>query len=349
MGVIRAQQRFADSAFWVLTHWNLGASVETRDTQDYCRSIPLLGWSGVASAVERSERTTTMASVLSWTANSVLFAVGCLLAADTADQVIAAALLPSAPTETAPRAAPPPPRSRSWAEREIILTRNLFHSSTDATPVAIKDEDLEKSKLPVTLLGTFAANDPALSRATLMDKEKNETLVVGVGDQIKNTAEVQRIERRRIVLLENGAPRELTFGEDALGAPAIQRANKPRLAARRAVNAARAETPAAVPISRDTINQSMQNPSQLLSQARVLPKFENGQMVGLQVNGIQPGSLFETLGVQEGDVITEFNGISISSPDESARIFSELSSAEQFNVTVRGADGVPRQHTFTPQ
>ena len=39
--------------------------------------------------------------------------------------------------------------------------------------------------LVVTLLGTFASSDPAVSRATLMDKEKNETLVVGIGDQIK--------------------------------------------------------------------------------------------------------------------------------------------------------------------
>ena len=281
-----------------------------------------------------------MGSVLSWTANSVLFAIGCLLAADTANEVIAAALLPSAPAESAPRTAPTLPRARSWAEREIILTRNLFHSSTDspALTAAELEQELEKSRLPVTLLGTFASSDPALSRATLMDKEKNETLVVGIGDQIKNTAEVQRIERRRVVLIENGAPRELTIGDGETGPPAIQRA-KPRTAARRAAR----------PIARETIDQSLQNPSELLSQARVLPKFENGQMVGLQVNGIKPGSLFEELGIQEGDVITEFNGISISSPDESARIFSELASAEQFNVVVRGANGVARPLTFTPQ
>ena len=292
-----------------------------------------------------------MGSVLSWTANSVLFAIACLLAADTANEVIAAVLVPAAPETVAPRTAPTPPRARSWAEREIILTRNLFHSSTEAPSLtaAQLQEQLEKSRLPVTLLGTFASSDPALSRATLMDKEKSETLVVAIGDQIKNTAEVQRIERRRVVLIENGAPRELTIGEDELGSPTIQRASNPRMAARRAARPAPRATAPAVPISRETIDQSLQNPSELLTQARVLPKFENGQMVGLQVNGIKPGSLFEELGIQEGDVITEFNGIAISSPDESARIFSELASAEQFNVVERGANGVARPLTFTPQ
>jgi general secretion pathway protein C len=288
-----------------------------------------------------------MGSVLSWTANSVLFAIGCLLAADTANEVIAAAVLPSTPEAVAAGTPPSPPRARSWAEREIILTRNLFHSSTEASPLtaAQLEEELEKSRLPVTLLGTFASSDPAQSRATLMDKEKNETLVVGIGDQIKNTAEVQRIERRRVVLIENGAPRELTIGEDVLGPPTIQRANNARMAARRA---ARQRAEPTMPISRETIDQSLRDPSELLTQARVLPKFEDGQMVGLQVNGIKPGSLFQELGIQEGDVITQFNGIPISSPDESARIFSELASAEQFDVVVRGADGAERPLTFTP-
>ena len=297
-----------------------------------------------------------MGSVLSWTANSFLFAIGCLLAADTANEVIAAVLLPTAPVAATAAARPPapPPRARSWAEREIILTRNLFHSSLDTPTLSQAEldaqlqEELEKSRLPVTLLGTFASSDPNLSRATLQDKEKNETLVVGVGDLIKNAATVQRIERRRVVLTENGAPRELTIGDQEGPQPSIQRA---RPMARRA----NANPPAATPIqsgiavSRDAIEKSMRDPTTLLSQARVLPKFEQGQMVGLQVNGIKPGSLFQEIGLQEGDVIKQFNGIAINSPDQSAKIFQELANAADFNVVVQGPDGTERPLTFTPE
>jgi general secretion pathway protein C len=291
-----------------------------------------------------------MGSILSTTANLVLIGLGCWLAAGTADRVIASVLLPTAPAAVvAARPPPPPPRARSWAEREIILTRNLFHSSLDAPPLTADQlqEELEKSRLPVTLLGTFAASDPAVSRATLMDKEKNETLVVGIGDQIKNTASVQRIERRRVVLLENGAPRELTFGDDQGAQPAIRRANPARRTA--AAEPAIRRTQSGVAVSREEIQKSMRDPSELLSQARVLPKFEQGQMVGLQVNGIKPGSLFQEIGLQEGDVITQFNGIPIDSPDQSQRIFQELANASQFNVVVRGADGTESTKNFTPE
>jgi general secretion pathway protein C len=289
-----------------------------------------------------------MGSILSTAANVGLIILGCWLAAGTADRVIAAFLLPTAPVAAvAARPPAPPPRAHSWAEREIILTRNLFHSSLDAPALSQADIDaeLEKSKLPVTLLGTFAASDPAVSRATLMDKEKNETLVVGIGDQIKNTASVQRIERRRVVLLENGAPRELTFGDEEGAQPAIRRAN-PRAAA---VQPAVRRTQSGTSVSREEIQKSMRDPSELLSQARVLPKFEQGQMVGLQVNGIKPGSLFQEIGIREGDVITQFNGIAIDSPDQSARIFQELANASEFNVVVRGADGTESTKQFTPE
>ncbi len=288
-----------------------------------------------------------MGSVLSWTANSVLFVIGCLLAADTANEVIAAVLLPTSPEVIAPRTAPAVPvRARSWAEREIILTRNLFHSSLDAPPLTADqiEEELEKSRLPVTLLGTFAATDPDLSRATLQDKEKNETLVVGIGDQIRSVATVNRIERRRVVLIENGTPRELAIGEEEGATPSIQRARPGR---RRA--AAMRETQSGVPVSREEIQKSLRDPSELLSQARVLPKFEQGQMVGLQVNGIKPGSLFQEIGLQEGDVITQFNGIAINSPDQSAKIFQELANAAEFNVVVRGVDGAETTRNFTPE
>jgi len=292
-----------------------------------------------------------MGSVLSWTANGVLFVLGCFLAADTGNEVIAAALLPASPEAIAPRAAPAPPRPRTWAERQIILTRNLFKSSTESPTLSAEqlEEEIEKSRLPVTLLGTFAASDPALSRATLLDKEKNETLVVAVGDQIKNVALVTRIERRRVVLTENGAPRELTIGDDESAPPSVQRANARRRAPARTARSPIRRTESGIAVSREEIQKTIRNPGDLLSQARVLPKFEDGQMVGLQVNGIQPGSVFEGLGLREGDVITQFNGIVINSPEESAKILQEFANSQEFNVVVRGADGTETVHNVTTE
>lgn len=286
-----------------------------------------------------------MGSVLSWTANCVLFVLGCFLAADTVNAVVAATLLAPSPEVAAPEPRAAAGRSRTWNDRQIILSRNLFNSSTlsPAADLAQAVEDIEKSRLPMTLLGTFAVSDPAQSRATLRDRERNQTLVVAVGDQIRNQATVTRIERRRVVLNENGAPRELTLDEDEEGTPRViqpvRAAARPQRADPspvRRVGENRFE------LSRQDVDAAVANPTDLLSQARVQPKFENGQMVGLQVSAIKPGSVFEEIGMQEGDVITQFNGIAIDSPEERMQIFQELAQAQEFNVVVRGADGTEK-------
>jgi len=67
----------------------------------------------------------------------------------------------------------------------------------------------------------------------------------------------------------------------------------------------------------------------------------------MQINAIKPGSLFEEIGIQSGDTITELNGISINSPEESARILAEFSEADQFTVVVEDDSGEPRTLNFT--
>jgi len=296
-----------------------------------------------------------MGSVLSWTVNGVLFAVGCLLAADTANEVIAATLLAPASEARDVGAPPPSERPRTWAARQVILDRNLFDSTTLAPPIETAEpiEDIEKSKLPVTLLGTFAASDPELSRATLHDRELKDTLVVGVGDQIKDKALVVRIERRRVVLRENGVARELTLDDEDSDRPVIQRARRTALPSRN--RRARSELPVRkldddrFAVSRREVEETIKNPSNLLSQARVLPKFEEGEMVGLQVSSIKQGSLFSEIGLEDGDIITEFNGIAIDSPSESNRILQEMSDASEYTVVGERPDGSQFTRNFVPE
>ena len=77
-----------------------------------------------------------------------------------------------------------------------------------------------------------------------------------------------------------------------------------------------------------------------------MPKYDNGQMVGVQLNSVQPGSLFEQIGIQSGDTVTTFNGVRIDRPEQSANLLRELTEARSFNVTVQGSDGRERTLTY---
>ena len=140
-----------------------------------------------------------MARYLGWLANTVLFVLCCLFAARTVNAVIGSSLATSpepavAPAETQLAAAP------SWNDRQVILNRNLFNASllAPAGQTAI-EEDLEATKLPLTLLGTVAALEPENSWAAIEDRETKLTRTVRIDDELRPSATVLRIERRRIV------------------------------------------------------------------------------------------------------------------------------------------------------
>lgn len=287
-----------------------------------------------------------MVAVLSWAVNLALFVLGCFLAADTANAILAATLL-SSPDETGEAAAPPPVAARSWEERESILSRNLFKSSTAESAVSVEPvEDIEPTRLPLTLLGTAAAENPRLAWAAIEDRDKRETVVVGIGDRVADKAAVQRIERRRVILLENGSPRELTLDEDdeerakpqttAQARPSRKRAS--RREARQRVSDRRAAA------ARREPNEALRDPANIFSQARILPKWEDGEMSGVELAAIKNGSLLQDAGFQNGDVIVEMNGIPVDSPEQSAKLMKEFSSARSISATVnRGGQEVTLQ------
>ncbi|CAG1009820.1 Type II secretion system protein C [Myxococcaceae bacterium] len=294
-----------------------------------------------------------MARIVIWIVNGLLGVLCCWLVASLILLGIDYALAP-APEAPAAIAAPTALVSRSPQDRNAILERNLFNASIlqPALPVASteEDEDLEATKLPIKLLGTAAAGAPGLSWAAVEDLETRKHTVVRPQDRLRDQATVLRIERRRIVL-QNGTRREELSLEDVESAP------RPKPAARAA-----AAPPAARPdpsigarvrrlaenrfqVARTDVENAARNPAALFSQARIMPRYEAGQMTGVQLNAIKPGSLFEQIGIQSGDTITQMNGIQIRSPEESQQLMRELTDARQFNVVVQGADG--RQRTLT--
>jgi general secretion pathway protein C len=254
-----------------------------------------------------------------------------------------------------PPVAPPPPRppearaARTWGDREVILKRNLFQVSTllpsepTAEEAAAAEEALEATRLPLRLLGTVASSQQAGAWAAVENTQDHSQTVVRVNDVLLDKATVLRIERRRIVL-QNGAKREelALDGDQSLGiALPPGTGNLRERIQRLSENQYR--------VQREEVEQAIRNPAELFSQARILPKYENGQMTGVQLNSIQPGSLFEQIGIKNGDTVTQVNGIVVSSPQDSASILKELTSANQFQVNVVGADGQTRTLSYSTQ
>jgi len=278
-------------------------------------------------------------------ANAVLFVLSCSVVANVISDVGASVLVPTRLPSAAP-AHVEAPASPRWQDRQVILDRNLFGAQVVDEPIADEpepDQNLEETKLPLKLLGTIASEDQRVASAAIEDTSSRQHEVVKVGDHLASHSqvEVERIDRGRVVLLNGGKREVLTLDEE--GAAVLASARAPRratAASRRRERRSR--------VTRDSVKDRLQDladqegprgPAALFSQARILPKYENGAMVGIELTKIKDDSLYQKVGLQDGDILTSVNGVPIDNPAATAEVLRNLQSAQELILQRRRADG----------
>jgi general secretion pathway protein C len=271
--------------------------------------------------------------------NICLLGASCFLVANVVTEIGAEALEPSAVQTSRDR--PEADDSASRVSPSVILARNLFGARLHGDRQVSEDfkdaeQELTESKLPLRLLGTAASNSEARSRASIENEKTKKSVVVKVGHRFKEYKRVRvtAIERGRVILDNAGKAEELRLHEDQPPAKAARQPRSSRQARR------------ASPRARETANDRLkdlngtdgQGLSRLLSSARIVPFYDNGKMLGMKVDAIKPDSLYQKLGLMNGDVITEVNGIVIDRLEATSAIFDEFGTADKISVTASRGD-----------
>jgi general secretion pathway protein C len=280
-------------------------------------------------------------------ANALMFVGSCFLVAQGVNQVSEAAL---APVTTGATRAPEPIEieQRSWSDRKAILDRNLFNVQVaGGEPIEEPEQivELTPTKLPLKLLGTIASEDQLIASASIENTRDRSHESVRVGDQLKSFSEVQveRVGRGHVVLL-NGAKREVLKLSEDLDVPSVA-----SRAPRRSARSSRRPRSERDPQDRLRDLAKTRGAAAIFSQARILPRYEDGQMVGIQVSKIEPGSLFEDVGLQDGDTITAVNGEPLDNPAASKNLLDALRRGESIIGSVEGSDGSSRDIEITAE
>ncbi|HUI46537.1 MAG TPA: type II secretion system protein GspC [Nitrospirota bacterium] len=69
---------------------------------------------------------------------------------------------------------------------------------------------------------------------------------------------------------------------------------------------------------------STENMGQILTQARALPYVEQGKTVGFRISEIIPGSIYEKIGLQNGDIIQRVNSQDVDDPAKFFQLYQGL-------------------------
>ena len=207
------------------------------------------------------------------------------------------------------------------------------------------------SQVPRTafvLVGTIVSSNPASRRAILWANGMKDPKAFREKEEVEPGAFLSSVERDK-AWLTRGAEREmlelLPVGSKtraSLSPPAAGPRGAP--GAPQAAGTSPSQAPGDIRVERLADNrfsideagvaQLTGNLNQFMTQIRLIPFFEGNKPAGYRFAAIRPGSTFEQLGFQGGDVLQQVNGLDVSSPEKLYTIFQNLKDEKKVSVNI---------------
>jgi general secretion pathway protein C len=274
--------------------------------------------------------------------NLALLALIAYWGASTVSTAVAAKLSPPPQVRLSQ---PPPPIAREPRRPATyyasIHTRDIFNS---AKPEAEKPPEPPKpTELKLKLWGV-AVHTGGASHCIIEDLTTHKQDVYGIKDKVPGNATVKSVEWDRVILDRDGQDEILELAQ-AQGAPPRP---APAVAAAQPGQTGnphiRKVSDTQYSIDRSEVDSALDNMSQLFTQIRAVPHFEGGQSTGFRLFAIRQNSLFDNIGLRNGDIIQSINGTEINDPQRALGLINELRNASELNVLInRNKDPVNLQ------
>jgi type II secretion system protein C len=213
-----------------------------------------------------------------------------------------------------------------------ILNQDLF-GGTGTAPVPERPNGNGSSPLSIgdvlgmALVGTVTVSgDAQVARAVLRDIRTKATTVYKIGDKVED-ATIEAISRDEVVFRYQGRSRTLRHAAWVTAPlPQAQASGEPVAPAGPRDPAAADRQPAA------RAQPTSDYVQQLLDKATITPVAADGQVEGIQINGLDqiPGA--RQLGLVEGDVIQVVNGQRLTNLQKAFQVFKKARSQEKLEI-----------------
>jgi general secretion pathway protein C len=255
-------------------------------------------------------------------------------------QIISMKPAPAAEVKAPPAAA----SVREPAETyRVIPERNLFGTTNKAVAEKqtgqLQQQDIA---LLIDLRGTVAG-DSKYGFAIVEEKGTRKQRLVKAGDVIAG-AKVVRIKRNAMDILVEDQERTLKIAETReapiLPQPAAGASAQPAPSVPSVPSAPSGPVPSGgVVLNRSELGAGFQDMGSMLRQAQVRPYFNAGVPEGFMISNIQAGSLYQKMGIVDGDIIQGVNNRPIRTADDMMELYNVMKSGPGMALSIKRRGG----------
>ncbi len=209
---------------------------------------------------------------------------------------------------------------------QTLLTANLFGKAAPVEKTDVALEAIPVSQLSLVLTGVMVT--PAGSFA-LISADGGPEAPFTIGQEISANVSLHEVYSDRALIKRGAAIESLMLKDTTQSAGTTSFTARNPVTARAPVQRNSSNT---FTVDRDQLTQQMQTP-EFLTQALMVPNAGGGFLV----REIQPGSVYEKLGLRVGDIINTVNGQPVNSVEDVMRLYSQFGSAASVQIEVRRA------------
>jgi general secretion pathway protein C len=264
--------------------------------------------------------------------NLMLLALAAYSASSIVGTALAAKLIPPPEVVLLP---PPPPieiePNKQPAYYALIHTRDIFNSAKPPPAAVAEAPPPPITPLKLKLWGV-ALYQSGHSYSIIEDQGARKQGVYGIDDDVPGGATVKAIEWDKVILLHGGKDEILAL-ETGNQPPGVK-AGAPVANAQPQTGNIQAISESEFIVPRNEVDSALENMSQLFTQIRAVPHFEGGQSVGFRLFAIRRGSLFDRIGLKNGDIIRNINGSEMNDPSKAVALLQALRDARNLDVEI---------------
>ena len=293
-------------------------------------------------------------------AHYALIAVAAWAAAAVVVKATSLDLHPKVDVATTPQEASGPSEfsSKRRDDEAKILRRNLFgaapiEDTDDAAPVATAVE-LRLRGVAISERGSFALFENTGTSA------QN---VFGIGDTIFDGPRLVSVDAAGAVVAfrnkkqrydleqqpEAAADAETTKpGKEARNAKDAKQGGRTKAAHSDKGGGVRKTGESSYLVDRREVDYAVSNLNEVITQVRAVPVLKDGHSIGFRLFNIRGGSIFEKIGLRDGDIVQKVNDNDLSDPSRAMGLLEEVQSMGQIRVNFLRS-GKPHSNTYTVQ
>ena len=210
----------------------------------------------------------------------------------------------------------------------VVPQRNLFGS----TDKAVADKKLDAAA-PVegpdfaTLLeikGTVAGTGKD-GFAVIEEKANKKQMLYKVGNVVAG-AKVVKITRNAVTFLVGDKERVLKMADTSQTPLLTPRPSGPPVSSRGG---------APMVVNRSEVDASLKDMGAMLSQAQIRPYYADGVPDGFMITNIKPGSIYEKIGLTEGDIVQGTNDRRLVTADDMTALYNSMKAGTSLTLKIK--------------